>query len=171
MKAKANMLANKNTSIKYPLLLMRLASLNLNSGDIEGAIEGSLDSIRQFDDYDKKSGSLSLTEGYRIKTFEVLARSYEISSRKADLKDMALICARKFNKASMEWTFEQMVRICLAATIFYHSTERCQVFLGLCSKLQKDEEVIDSAVALKELMKLSDSLVVMEKFMVRFDSI
>jgi len=101
----------------------------------------------------------------------VLARSYEISSRKTELKDMALICARKFNKASMEWTFEQMARICLAATIFYLSTERCQVFLGLCSKLQKDEEVLDSAVALKELMKLSDSLVVMEKFMIRFDSV
>ena len=101
----------------------------------------------------------------------MLARSYEISSRKTELKDMALICARKFNKASMEWTFEQMARICLAATIFYHSTERCQVCLGLCSKLQKDEEVLDSAVALKELMKLSDSLVVMEKFMIRFDSV
>ena len=33
-KAKANMLANKNETIKYPLLLMRLASLHLNSGDI-----------------------------------------------------------------------------------------------------------------------------------------
>ena len=33
-KAKANMLANKNETIKYPLLLMRLASLHLNSGDV-----------------------------------------------------------------------------------------------------------------------------------------
>lgn len=43
--------------------------------------------------------------------------------------------------------------------------------MGLCSKLQKDDEVLDSSVALKELMKLAESLVVMEKFMVRFDSI
>jgi hypothetical protein len=41
--------ANRNTSMKYPLLLMRMASLHLNSGDIEGAIETSLASIRQFD--------------------------------------------------------------------------------------------------------------------------
>ena len=68
-KAKANMLANKNSTIKYPLLLMRLASLHLNSGDIEGCIEGALDSIKQFDEYDKNSGTPSLTEGYKIKTY------------------------------------------------------------------------------------------------------
>ena len=81
-KAKANMLANKNATIKYPLLLMRLASLHLNSGDIEGCIEGALDSIKQFDEYDKNSGAPSLTEGYKIKTYEVLARAYEISLKR-----------------------------------------------------------------------------------------
>ena len=70
------MLANKNTTIKYPLLLMRLASLHLNSGDIEGCIEGALDSIKHFDEFDKNSGTPSLTEGYKIKTYEVLARAY-----------------------------------------------------------------------------------------------
>ena len=48
---------------------MRLASLHLNSGDIEGCIEGALDSIKQFDEYDKNSGAPSMTEGYKIKTY------------------------------------------------------------------------------------------------------
>ena len=61
---------------------MRLASLHLNSGDIEGCIEGALDSIKQFEEYDKTSGALSLTEGYKIKTYEVLARAYEISLKR-----------------------------------------------------------------------------------------
>lgn len=38
-KAKANMVANKNSSIKYPMLLMRVSSLHLNSGNIEACIE------------------------------------------------------------------------------------------------------------------------------------
>ena len=78
-----------------------------------------------------------MTQGYKIKTYEVLARAYEISVRRGELKDMALICARKFNRATMEWTYEQMARICLAASIFYHSLERCQTFVGFCAKLQK----------------------------------
>lgn len=63
------MVSNKNTSIKYPLLLMRISSLHLNSGNIEGSIEEALDSIKNFDDYDKQTGSPSLTEGYKVKTF------------------------------------------------------------------------------------------------------
>ena len=42
-----------------------------------------------------------------------------------------------------------MVRICLAATIFYHPIERCQIFVGLCAKLQKEDEGIDPSIALK----------------------
>jgi hypothetical protein len=69
-KAKANMESNQNQSIKYPQLLMRLAALNLNSGSIEACIEGSLQAIKQFEEYDKRSGSAGmLTEGYKIKTF------------------------------------------------------------------------------------------------------
>ena len=56
-----------------------------------------------------------------------------------------------------------MVRICLAAAIFYHTTERCQLFVGLCARLQKEDEGMDASNALKELMKLSESFVVMEK--------
>ena len=48
-----------------------------------------------------------------------------------------------------------MVRICLAATIFYHPVERCQLFVGLCDKLNREDEGMDPSVALKELMKLS----------------
>jgi len=64
-----------------------------------------------------------------------------------------------------------MVRICLAAAIFYHTTERCQLFVGLCARLQKEDEGMDASNALKELMKLSESFVVMEKFLFRFDSL
>lgn len=48
-KARQNMETNKNQTIKYPQLLLRLASLQLNSGNIEGCIEGSLQAIRQFE--------------------------------------------------------------------------------------------------------------------------
>jgi hypothetical protein len=133
---------------------MRTASLYLNSGQVEQCVEGALDSIKQFEEYDRTSGVLTLTEGYKIKTYEVLARAYEISARRNELKEMAIICAKKFNRASMEWTYEQMVRICLAAAIFFHPAERCQLFLSLCARLQKEEEV-DSATALRDLMKCS----------------
>lgn len=59
-----------------------------------------------------------MTEGYKIKTYEVLSRAYEINNKKEEIKEMASQCARKFNKSKVEWTFEQMVRICLASAIF-----------------------------------------------------
>jgi hypothetical protein len=64
-----------------------------------------------------------------------------------------------------------MVRICLAAAIFNHTPERCQFFLNLCSKLQKEEEPLDPSTALKDLMTLSQSFIVMDKFLTRFDSL
>lgn len=82
-----------------------------------------------------------------------------------------MICARKFNRATIEWTYEQMVRICLAAAIFYHPPERCQLFVNLCSRLLKEEEGLESGTGLREMMKLSESLVVMEKFLFRFDNL
>lgn len=45
-KAKANMLANESTSINYPLLLMRMASLELNNGKTDSCIETSLQAIK-----------------------------------------------------------------------------------------------------------------------------
>jgi hypothetical protein len=36
---------------------MRLSSLYLNNGNIEACIEGALQSIKQFEEYDKKSNS------------------------------------------------------------------------------------------------------------------
>jgi hypothetical protein len=61
---------------------MRTASLKLNNGDMDACIETSLDAIKQFDEYDKRTGSPTLTEGYKIKTFEILARCYEINNKK-----------------------------------------------------------------------------------------
>jgi hypothetical protein len=37
-KARQNMEANKNKTIKYPQLLLRLASLHLNSGNVEACV-------------------------------------------------------------------------------------------------------------------------------------
>jgi hypothetical protein len=64
-------------------------------------VEIALDAIKNFDEYDKTTGSPVLTEGYKVKTFEILARSYEISNRKAELRSMASICAKKFNLCTM----------------------------------------------------------------------
>jgi hypothetical protein len=50
-----------------------------------------------------------------------LSRAYEINEKSEELKEMALLCAKKFNRSRSEWTFEQMLRICLAAVI-YHSS-------------------------------------------------
>jgi len=41
-----------------------------------------LDAIKKFDEYDKRTGSPVLTEGYKMKTFEILARCYEINNKK-----------------------------------------------------------------------------------------
>lgn len=170
-KAKANMESNQNQSIKYPQLLMRLAALQLNSGSVEACIEGALQAIRQFEEYDKHSGSNGmLTEGYKIKTFEILSRAYEINEKKEELRDMALLCAKKFNRSRSEWTFEQMLRICLAAVIFRNSLENCETFLKLLGRLLEEESVEEEA-ALRQLMGLSESMVVMERFITRFDSL
>jgi hypothetical protein len=65
-----------------------------------------LQAIRQFEEYDKRSGSGGmLTEGYKIKTFEVLSRAYEINEKKQELIDVALLCAKKFNRSRSEWAF------------------------------------------------------------------
>jgi|688.fasta_scaffold52862_1 hypothetical protein len=70
MKAKLNMESNQNQTLKYPQLLMRLASLQLNSGNIEGCIEGSLQAIKTFEEYDRKEENNYLhTEIYKVKTF------------------------------------------------------------------------------------------------------
>lgn len=63
-----------------------------------------------------------MTEPYKIKTFEVLSRAYEISGKKQELKQMANLCAKNFNKTREEWTYEQMLRICLAAVICRYPT-------------------------------------------------
>jgi hypothetical protein len=80
---------------------MRTASLHLNNGSIDACLEGALDAIKHFDDYDRRSGTTSLTEGYKVKTFEVLARAYEITGRRPELKSMAGLCAKKFNRSQM----------------------------------------------------------------------
>ncbi len=76
-----------------------------------------------------------LTEAYKIKTYEVLSRAYEINERKEELINMALDCAKKFNRSRSEWTFEQMLRICLAAVIFKYPNEKCELFLSFIDKV------------------------------------
>jgi hypothetical protein len=111
--------ANKNRTLRYPQLLLRLASLHLNAANIEACIEGCMQAIRQFEEYDRDSGTSGVqTEGLKIKTFEVLSRAYEISGRRDEMREMALLCAKKFNKCRSAWAYEQMLRICLAAVIF-----------------------------------------------------
>lgn len=70
---------NHNQTIKYPQLLMRLSALELNNGNIDSSINGCLQAISQFEEFDKKSGTGVLTEAYKIKTYEVLSRAYEIN--------------------------------------------------------------------------------------------
>jgi len=41
------------------------------------------------------------------------------------LREIALICAKTFNKTKTEWVFEQMVRIGLTAVIFGNAVEKC----------------------------------------------
>ena len=43
--------SNQNKGKKYPQLLMRLASLHLNNGNIEGCIEYSLSSLKNFEEF------------------------------------------------------------------------------------------------------------------------
>lgn len=68
---------------------------------------------------------------------------------------MASICAKKFNMCTMEWTFEQMLRICLAAACFTHTTQQCNQFYQLCLDIQKEGQVIESGQAVKQLMGLA----------------
>jgi len=56
---------------------MRLSTLHLNNANIEACISESLSALKHFEEYDTLSESKGiLTEGYKIKTFEVLSRAY-----------------------------------------------------------------------------------------------
>lgn len=78
---------------------MKLASIYLSELDYEKALEFAQQSIKSFEDYEKKVNSNGIyNEPYKIKSFEILARIYEICDRRSEYKDLALTCARKFNQ-------------------------------------------------------------------------
>ncbi len=83
---------------------------------------------------------------------------------------MATICAKKFNFCQTEWTFDQMLRICLAASCFTHTNQQCIQFHNMCADLKKQSS-IETGQALNKLMEFSGSMVVMEKFINKFDYI
>lgn len=83
-----------------------------------------------------------------------MSRAFEISGKKEDLKEMAQLCGKKFNRSKSDWTFEQMLRICTTAVICRNPIEKCQHFMRFIKKTI-DEERIDESTALKELMILS----------------
>jgi hypothetical protein len=90
----------------------------------------------------------------------VLSRAYEINEKKEELLQMALLCAKKFNRSRSEWAFEQMLRICLAAVIFRYPYDMCEAYLKVVGRLLNEESVEESA-AIRQLMGLSESMVVM----------
>lgn len=100
----------------------------------------------------------------------MLSRAYEISEKREELKEMAYACARKFNRSRSEWAFEQMLRICLASAIFRHPQERCEKFAELCGRLL-EEDYIEAERALNDLMAMAETMVVMEKFLSKFESL
>ena len=97
-KAKTNMESHQLKTLKYPQLLMRLAALHLNNGHLEHCNETAMSAVREFEEYESKSGGgPGATDTYKVKTFEVLSRAYEIGGRRQELKDLATLCAKKFN--------------------------------------------------------------------------
>jgi len=69
----------------------------------------------------------------------------------------------------MDWTFEQMLRICLGAAYYTHTNQQCQIFYQLCMELQKEEEPLEPNQAIKQLMGLAQSITIMDKFLSKFD--
>lgn len=63
---------------------MKLASIYLSELDYEKALEFAQLSIKSFEDYEKKVNSNGIyNEPYKIKSFEILARIYEICDRRS----------------------------------------------------------------------------------------
>lgn len=67
----------------------------------------------------------------------MLSRAYELTGKKAEFKDMSVLCAKKFSKSKNPLVFEQMVRISLTGMIFRSSEEKCKVYLSLIDKLKR----------------------------------
>ena len=169
-KAKTNMESHQLKTLKYPQLLMRLAALHLNNGHLEHCNETAMSAVREFEEYESKSGGgPGATDTYKVKTFEVLSRAYEIGGRRQELKDLATLCAKKFNSSTNEWVFEQMLRICVASVIYRSQGQQCTSFLALIRR--QDDLQRDNKAALGELMRMASGMVVMERWMHKFDQI
>lgn len=131
-KAKENFELNKTMTNKHGLSLIKLASIYLSDLDYDKATDFAQQSIKSFEEYERKIKSSGIyNEPYKIKSYEILGRVYEICDRRSDYKDMALSCARKFNSTKNQVVYEQMVRICLASAIFKSNNDRCESFFKL----------------------------------------
>lgn len=72
LKAKVNLEGFGSLSPQYPVVLMKVAGLHLNFGDIENCISFCLQSLRL-------SENEKVEKVYLIKTYELLSRAYEIN--------------------------------------------------------------------------------------------
>lgn len=68
-----------------------------------------------------------------------------------------------------------MVKICLTAAIFKNTVEKSNIFSSLISKFIHEDGETDgqssTSRSLRELISLSESMVVLEKFITRFENI
>ena len=63
------------------------------------------------------------------------------------MKELATLCAKKFNNSTNEWVFEQMLRICVASVIYRSPNQQCVSFIALLRQ-QGDDDQRDSKAAI-----------------------
>ena len=109
IKAKANMENYNDQSIKYPMTLMKLGSLYLNSSDFQNCIIYSKNAVDKFEELEKNSKSVLNVKGkydqYCIKAIEIMTRAFEIEGKKDQFYKAAHASTVKFNKTKKPSVF------------------------------------------------------------------
>jgi hypothetical protein len=161
-KAKAVMEKSKEQeNSNYPLVLRKLASLELNNGSTDNCIRLARDALRNAQKIPTNR------EGETMKIFEVLCRAYEIKGEKEELRKLGAQCAKDFNQTQSRSIYAEMVKICLAGTIAKLSSDKSRALLTLADKIKSELGLKDESETLNELMQKAGSIVVMENFMMK----
>ncbi len=108
-----------------------------------------------------------------IKLIEIMTRVYEIEGKKTELYRVAQLAAVKYNRTHDERVFERLVRICLTAVVAKGNVEKGRMLEGLVGKVGVEKGLAGDGKekSLAELMALSAQFNVMERFMLRFESL
>jgi hypothetical protein len=98
----------KDESIKYPITLIKLSSLYLNSNEFENCIIYAKNAVEKLDEIENSKTSTvqkGTYDRYSIKAVEIMTRAFEIENKKNELYKVAQMSASKYNKTHNPQTY------------------------------------------------------------------